>query len=61
VTVGGGHGGGTLGPLHFGLGDAEAVEIRVLWPDGVASDWVHLAAGRAVSLWRGDGTALTMR
>lgn len=58
VTVGGGHGGGQAGPLHFGLGDAEAAEVRVVWPDGVVSDWVPVPADRVVTLRRGAGTAL---
>jgi len=44
ITVGGGHAGGVAGPLHFGLGDAETAEIRVIWPDGTEGDW------RAVTL-----------
>jgi hypothetical protein len=39
VTVGGGHAGGILMPLHFGLGDATKAEVRVTWPDGVVGDW----------------------
>ena len=34
VTVGGGHAGGQLGWIHFGLGDAESASVRVIWPDG---------------------------
>ena len=34
VTVGGGHAGGQLGWIHFGLGDADRAEVRVTWPDG---------------------------
>ena len=34
VTVGGGHGGGQAGPLHFGLGTAEQAMVTVTWPDG---------------------------
>jgi enediyne biosynthesis protein E4 len=52
VTIGGGHVSGILGPHHFGLGDAEQAEVRVLWPDGTASDWVSVAAGGAVTLAR---------
>ncbi|WP_299351123.1 CRTAC1 family protein [uncultured Shimia sp.] len=40
VTVGGGHAGGTAVPEHFGLGPSQAVRVRVIWPGGVASDWV---------------------
>ncbi len=49
VTVGGGHGGGVHGWHHFGLGEAEAAEVRVLWPDGTASPWHRLAAN---GFWR---------
>lgn len=45
VTVGGGHAGGQAGWLHFGLGAAEAAEVRVLWPDGTAGAWMPVAAG----------------
>ena len=34
VTVGGGHAGGQLGWIHFGLGEADRAEVRVTWPDG---------------------------
>ena len=60
VTVGGGHAGGQAGPLHFGLGAAEAAEARVIWPDGTASGWTRLPLGRRVELWR-DGAELALR
>ena len=44
LTVGGGHAGGQLGWVHFGLGDATAADVAVLWPDGTRSDWTGLAA-----------------
>ncbi len=34
LTVGGGHAGGKALPLHFGLGDASEVTIKVTWPGG---------------------------
>ena len=34
ITLGGGHAGGQLGWVHFGLGDAEGAEVRITWPDG---------------------------
>ena len=34
LLVGGGHASGKALPLHFGLGDAESVQIVVQWPDG---------------------------
>ncbi|MCB4379081.1 CRTAC1 family protein, partial [Synechococcus sp. MU1644] len=39
ITVGGGHAGGVAGPQHFGLGDAEAVRLRVRWPHRSWNDW----------------------
>lgn len=44
VTSGGGHAGGGLGWLHFGLGPRPAARVRVIWPDGVVSDWADLGA-----------------
>ncbi|MEL6679414.1 MAG: ASPIC/UnbV domain-containing protein, partial [Pseudomonadota bacterium] len=45
ITVGGGHAGGSAGPLHFGLGANEAAEVRVIWPDGAVSGWASVTAG----------------
>jgi hypothetical protein len=45
VTVGGGHASGQSGWIHFGMGDAAAAEIRVLWPHGPADPWRPVAAG----------------
>ncbi len=42
VTSGGGHASGQVGWLHFGLGDAETAEIRVIWPEGNVDDWQPL-------------------
>lgn len=53
LTVGGGHVGGVAGPSHFGLGTEHEVEIRVLWPDGTASEWIVLPANINAVLWRG--------
>lgn len=61
VTIGGGHGGGTLGPLHFGLGDHETVDVRVIWPDGAVSGWIRLSARQHVELWRGEAGAIAVR
>jgi len=60
VTVGGGHGSGTAGPVHIGLGDAEAAKVRVIWPDGTPSRWTRLPAGTAAAVWR-DGGELAVR
>jgi len=61
VTVGGGHGGGQAGPLHFGLGAAGTAEVRVVWPDGTVSDWVAAAPGGAHDLWRQAEGGLALR
>ncbi|WP_074257682.1 CRTAC1 family protein [Vannielia litorea] len=59
-TIGGGHGGAQLMPLHFGLGAAQAPEARVIWPDGTVGPWVAIEAGRSYSVvypgdrWRAD-------
>lgn len=45
VTSGGGHVSGSVGWLHFGLGDQTTAELRVIWPSGQTSDWQSLAAG----------------
>jgi hypothetical protein len=42
ITVGGSHASGKAVPLHFGLGTAEAVRVRVTWPDGTQTGWVGI-------------------
>ncbi len=59
VVVGGGHGGGTSGPQHFGLGAAESARIRVTWPDGGLSDWHSVDANQSLSLDR-DGSDIVV-
>lgn len=49
ITVGGGHGGGQAGFEHFGLGDRAQVELRLMAPDGTASDWETVEAN---GFWR---------
>lgn len=51
VTIGGGHAGGQAGPLHFGLGPAERVHLRVTWPDGATTEH-DLDAGRSHRITR---------
>lgn len=60
VTLGGGHGGDVAGPLHFGLGRAEAARVRVLWPGGRASDWTAITANQRFVVWPGEGGALRL-
>jgi len=59
VTIGGGHAGGELGWVHFGLGDADRAELRVLWPDGEAGPWIDVDANRFLIVDRETGSAQT--
>ena len=52
-TVGGGHGGGQLGWIHFGLGQASGADVRVVWPSGETGPWQHVAANGFFTLTRG--------
>ena len=52
-TVGGGHGGGQLGWIHFGLGQATSADVRVVWPNGEAGPWQHVGASGYFTLTRG--------
>ena len=52
-TVGGGHAGGELGWIHFGVGDADSIRIRVRWPDGEAGPWSTLGVNRFAIIERG--------
>ena len=52
VTVGGGHASGWLGPQHFGLGEATAARVRVIWPDGAVGAWSEVSANSRVRLLR---------
>ena len=44
LTVGGGHASGHLGWMHFGLGRATRVKLRVQWPFGEWGPWQTVAA-----------------
>ncbi len=55
LTVGGGHAGGQLGWIHFGLGDAAGADVRVAWPGGETGPWLHVSANQFVILRRGAG------
>lgn len=52
ITIGGGHAGGQLGPVHFGLGQATEVDVRVIWPDGDAGPWSRVPAGGTMEIAR---------
>ena len=63
-TLGGGHGGGQLLPLHIGLGDAAQVRLRINWPREAGwSDWITAPVNAAYILTRdAEGhTALSIR
>lgn len=60
ITIGGGHAGGSAVPEHFGLGEAEDADVRVIWPDGAVSDWVEIGVNNRWKLLRdGGGLILT--
>ncbi len=51
-SVGGGHAGGSAGPLHFGVGGVDAVQITVHWPDGTLSQFADVPTNQALTLRR---------
>lgn len=53
LVVGGGHAGGQLGWLHFGLAHAGGARLRVQWPDGEWSAWMPAMADRFIVVERG--------
>jgi len=57
LTVGGGHAGGQLGWAHFGVGEADTVELRVQWPDGEISKWMNVTSNQFVTVDRESGSA----
>lgn len=57
ITVGGGHAGGQLGWVHFGIGSETEAELRVIWPDGQAGEWTRLAADAFYLVERGKPPA----
>ncbi len=61
LTIGGGHTGGQLGPVHFGLGDATDAQVRVQWPDGEWSDWLPLGIDEVRSLTRGATSTVPLQ
>ena len=58
ITVGGGHAGGQLGWAHFGVGDADSVEVRVQWPDGEKGRWTNVPTNEFMSIERGAAEAV---
>jgi hypothetical protein len=53
LTIGGGHLGGSLGWIHFGLGGADRAGVRVRWPDGEVGPWLDVGANQFVEVERG--------
>ncbi len=52
ISIGGGHAGGQAVSEHFGLGEATAVELRVIWPDGVTTKWQSVSANKRLVVRR---------
>jgi enediyne biosynthesis protein E4 len=50
VTVGGGHAGGQLGWIHFGLGEADGANVTVRWPDGDETGPIRVEANRFATI-----------
>ena len=61
ITVGGGHVSGTLGPVHFGLGDAQNARVRVTWPDGEAGPEIRVEANALYEIARDRAEATKLR
>jgi enediyne biosynthesis protein E4 len=61
VTIGGGHAGGQLGWIHFGLGPAADALVRVQWPDGEWGAWVRVPSNQFAYLDRGARQAVLWR
>lgn len=59
ITVGGGHAGGKVGPVHFGLGAEVKADLRISWPDGARSDWVPIPVDRLIRVTP-SGNSLTL-
>jgi hypothetical protein len=56
-TIGGGHVSGQLGWIHFGLGPADAADVRIQWPDGETGPWIHVPANQFAIFDRGASQA----
>ena len=57
LTIGGGHAGGQLGWIHFGLGTATGADVRVTWPGGETEPWLHVNANQFAVVRRGVSDA----
>lgn len=52
--VGGGHAGGSLLPLHFGIGSSRKARARIIWPDGLETVWLEVDAGSRLVIEKGQ-------
>ncbi len=57
VTVGGGHAGGQLGWIHFGLANAVRASVTVRWPDGEVGPPIEVEADGFYLVERGTDHA----
>jgi hypothetical protein len=55
LTIGGGHAGGHLGWIHFGLGDSAEADVRVSWPGGETGPWLRATKNQFAVVTRGAG------
>ena len=53
-TIGGGHAGGQLGWIHFGVGQATSADVRVVWPGGETGLWQRVSANSFAVVERGE-------
>jgi enediyne biosynthesis protein E4 len=53
LGVGGGHAGGELGWIHFGLGASSTAQVRIQWPDGEQGPWLKVTANQFIEIDRG--------
>jgi enediyne biosynthesis protein E4 len=60
LTVGGGHASGHIGWMHFGLGKATSVKVRVQWPFAEFGNWQTLAADGFYVIDKSAGKADTV-
>jgi hypothetical protein len=56
LTIGGGHAGGQLTWIHFGLGPSNDARVRVTWPGGEVGPWMSAAADTFGVVERGAGS-----
>jgi enediyne biosynthesis protein E4 len=54
--VGGGHASGHSGWMHFGLGAATEIKLRVQWPHGSWSEWKAASANQQLVMDKDAGT-----